>query len=45
MLFLAEGEKLVANGMFTRADDVMFLHVWELEALGKGESTGLEGSG
>ena len=36
--FLAEGEKLAANGTFTRADDVMFLHAWELEALGKGES-------
>lgn len=35
--FLAEGEKLAANGTLSRADDVMFLHVWELEALGKGE--------
>jgi rifampicin phosphotransferase len=34
---LAEGEKLAAVGTFARADDVMFLHLWELKALGEGE--------
>ena len=33
---LAEGEKLVAAGTLTAADDVMFLHVWELRELANG---------
>lgn len=35
---LAEGEKLVKAGVFGRADDILFLHLWELKKLGEGES-------
>ena len=35
---LAEGEKLVVRGVLSKADDVMFLHLWELRALGNGDS-------
>ncbi|NMB53469.1 MAG: phosphoenolpyruvate synthase [Leptolinea sp.] len=34
---LAQGEKLAAEGTFDCAEDILFLHVWELKALGKGE--------
>ncbi len=33
---LAEGEKLVKAGVLAAADDVMFLHLWELEELAAG---------
>jgi pyruvate,water dikinase len=33
---LAEGKKLVTRGVLTAADDVMFLHTWELHDLAAG---------
>ncbi|BCY17245.1 phosphoenolpyruvate synthase [Leptolinea sp. HRD-7] len=33
---LAEGEKLVTAGVLSAADDVMFLHLWELKELAAG---------
>ena len=35
---LAAGQKLVEAGTLTEAGDVFFLHLWELKALGSGES-------
>jgi pyruvate,water dikinase len=35
---LAAGQKLVESGTLTDADDVFFLHVWELKALGSNEN-------
>lgn len=34
---LAAGRKLVEAGTLTEAEDVFFLHLWELKALGNGE--------
>lgn len=34
---LTEGEKLVSEGVFNRADDILFLHLWELKMLGEGD--------
>ena len=35
---LAAGQKLVETGRLAAAEDVLFLHLWELKALGDGES-------
>jgi phosphohistidine swiveling domain-containing protein len=35
---LAAGRKLAESGTLTEAEDVFFLHLWELKALGSGET-------
>jgi len=34
---LATGQQLVASGVLEQADDVFFLHTWELQQLGQGD--------
>ncbi len=35
---LAEGKKQGDGGIFERAEDILFLHLWELKAMGEGET-------